>query len=396
MKKIVLYILIFILSSPLFATPEEDFLTALRESRLQDARFYLEAGNSPDQIIEDGRSALIIMCDEQRSHEVRWLTEQGADPNLTDSMGQTALMYGALRGNRNIIQILIQAGALLNIQSPMGYTALQMAINSGHFETAADLEERGALVIEAYYDHPFLSEIWTRRQHYAEALSLKESRWKYHEFLETVLAGDYRGIRTMIEEGTDPNAADSSGVTALMLSAGSRDPYLSQFLLTSGADPSLKDDMGLSALWFAAFCNNLPLIHLLLDAGAGDDAPYLENSPLFAAFSSGSHEAMILLMDAGWNMELTGRNGASLAHYGAFAADLRTLRELEKRGVDLGQRDAAGLSAQDYLIKGYHLGDQESLYIPIASYLKSRKVEATTPSSVLDNMKLSRIIYSKW
>ncbi|MBF9017479.1 MULTISPECIES: ankyrin repeat domain-containing protein [unclassified Oceanispirochaeta] len=396
MKNLLLYILIFILTFPLFATPEEDFLAALRDSRLQDARFFLDSDNSVDQVIEDGNSALIIMCDEQRSHEVRWLMSQGADPNQTDSLGQTPLMYAAMKGNRNIIQILLQEGAILNLQSPMGYTALQMAVNHGQFETAADLEARGANIIEGYYDHPALSEIWSRRQHYAVALALKESRWKYHDFLKAVVSGDYRVIRNMIDTGTDPNAADTEGVTALMLTASAPGIYQAELLLSKGADPALLDSMGLSALWYGAFRNNLPMVELLLEAGVVDDAPYLENSALFGAFSSGAHEAMVMLIEAGWNAGLTGRLGTSLVHYAAFTGDLRTLKELKEAGISLLSADAEGNTAQDYLIQGFHLNEQESLYIPVASYLKSEEVSATTDPSVLDNMRLSRIIYSKW
>jgi ankyrin repeat protein len=396
MKNYLLYILIFILSAPLFATPEEEFLAALRDSRLQDSRFFLDSDHSVDQYIENGKSALLIMCDEQRSNEVRWLILQGANPNQTDSMGLTPLMYAAMRGNRNIMQILLQEGAVLNHQSPMGYTALQLAVNHGQYETAADLEARGAVIIDGYYDHPALNEIWSRRQHYAVALALKETRWKHHDFLTTVMSGDYRAIRTMIDTGTDPDAADTEGVSALMLSASAHDSYQTELLLSNGADPALLDSIGLSAIWYAAFCNNLSMVEQLLEAGVVDDAPYLENSALFGAFSSGSHEAMIKLIKAGWNAGLTGRLGSSLVHYAAFTGDLRTLKELKKAGISLKAEDTEGKTAQDYLIQGFHLNDQESLYIPVASYLKSETVSATTDPSVLDNMKLSRIIYSKW
>ncbi|MDC7233498.1 MAG: ankyrin repeat domain-containing protein [Spirochaetales bacterium] len=396
MKRFLLYILSFILISPLFATPEEDFIAALRDSRHQDALFFLDAGNSVDQPVERGTAALLIMCDEQRSREVRWLISHGADPNRTDPEGLTPLMHAARRGNRNILQILLQAGARVNTQSPEGYTALQLAVNNGRFDIAAELESRGAVIFNGYYDHPVLSEIWIRRQHYAAALALRESRWMYNDFLKTVMYGDYRQIRTMIDEGMSPDAATTEGVTALMLSASADDIFKSALLLEKGANPLQIDTMGLSALWYAAFRNNLPLIRLLLESGADNKADFIESSALFGAFASGAHEALTVLLDAGWDGAQTGRLGSSLVHYAAFTGDLRTLRELKKYGVSLTALDGEGRTALDYLIQGFQFSEAESVYIPAASFLKSENVGVSSDPSVLDNTRLSRIIYTNW
>ncbi len=396
MKKSSLLILLILLTAPLWSTPEEDFLLALRESRLRDAAFFTESGYSIDKYLEDGKTALIIMCDEQRSREVRWLVMNGAEPDKRDSAGLTPLMHAALRGDRNILQILVQAGAEVNLQSPEGYTALQYAVNAGWREASIALEEWGGIIVQPYYNHPMLSEVWTRRQHYSRALSLKETRWRHHGFLEVLLEGDYRGIKKMLDDGYDPDAADTEDLSALMLSASLNDFYISKLLLESGADPLLKDTLGLDALWYAAFSGNRELTEYLIEKGAADDSPYLENSPLFAAFISGSHSIMEYLLESGWKGDLTGRIGSTLVHYAAFYADLRTLKLLKEAGYSLSVTDADGRSALDYLIRGYHLNEEESRFIPIAQYLKDQGVPVTTDKSILDNRKLSRIIYSRW
>jgi ankyrin repeat protein len=396
MKNFMAIILFLFVISSLMATPEEDFLTDLRDSRLQDARFFLDDKHSVNMALHEGNTALIIMCKEQRSLEVRWLLDQGADPDLTDPQGLTPLMHAAIKGNRNLAQILLQEGAFLNLQSPLGYTALLLAVNNVRTDLARYLEEKGGRIIDGHYDHPVLSEIWNRRQHYARALSLRESRWVYHEFLSTLIKGDYETLRTMIETGTDPNAADTEGVSALMMAASRDDIYTADLLLSQGANPALKDNLDLSALWYAAFENHQKLIDLLLESGITDDAAYLESSALFGAFASGSYPAMIRLIDAGWDTEKTGRLGASLVHYATFMGDLRTLVELKKAGASLGRVDGDNLTAMDYLILGYHLNEEESIYIPVASFLREEGVDATLDPSVLDNIKLSRIIYSKW
>ena len=386
----------FLLSSPLWSTPEEDFLSALRSSRLYDAAFFLDAGNPVDKYVEDGKTALIIMCDEQRSHEVRWLVEKGADPDKTDSSGLSPLMHAAGRGDRNILQILIQAGAEVNLQSPEGYTALQYAVNGGWSEASLALEAWGGIIVQPYYNHPMLSEVWTRRQHYSRALSLKETRWKHHDFLEDLMKGNYRDIRRYLDAGYDPDAADTEDLTALMLSASLNDLYISRLLMDNGADPSLKDSMGLDALWYAAFSGNRELVEYLVEKGAAESAPYLENSPIFAAFISGSHTILEYLLESGWDGSITGRLGTSLIHYAAFNGDLRTLRILKDKGCNLTAVDADGRTAMDYIISGFLLSEEESRFVLPAQWLKDESVPVTTSPDILDNRRLSRIIYSPW
>lgn len=397
MNKIVFSFYMMLLASLVWATPEEDFLSDLRASRLRDARFFLD-GHSPDVELEDGMQALVLMVRENRNREVRWLVEQGADPNLPDREGWTALMHAARQGNRTTARILLKAGAEINARLSDGTTALLIAVNHGRGELAAYLEEQGAWILGGYYDQPQLDEIWSRRQRYRRALSLFETRWKHHGFLEILVNGSYRELKAALDDGGDPDAADTEGVTALMMAAAGEDAFKGRLLLERGADPGLRDAEGLTALWYASYENNLTLLEELLkvDRSGLNEAAYLEISPLFGAFCSSSHDAMNSLLEAGIRADLKGRLGCSLVHYAALGADLRSLRILKDAGVALGDEDDKGLTAMDYLIKGYHLGEDEALYLPVASFLKDEGVSAVSDASVLDNVKLSRIIYSKW
>ncbi len=399
MNRIVFFLYMMLLSVFLWATPEEDFLSDLRASRLQDAAYFLDE-HSPDTLLEDGKQALILMVMENRNRELRWLVEQGADPNLPDSEGMTALMHAAVQGNRGMVQILLKAGGEINARLDDGSTALLFAVNSGHRELAAYLEQRGGLILGGYFAHPLLDEIWSRRQHYKKALALSERRWRHHDFLDAVVNGTYRELEAALNRGGDPDAKDTEGVTALMMAASREDVFRGRLLLQRGADPSLYDLKGLSALWYASFAGNLELMDELLKADRaqldGGDAGYLENTPLFASFCSSSYDAASVLLDAGALTGVRGRLGASLVHYAALNADLRMLRMLNRAGASLQSVDDKGRTALDYLIMGYHLGDDESLYLPVASFLKDEEVPVQTAPSVLDNVKLSRIIYSKW
>ena len=212
MKKYSILILLLLLPFLLAATPQEDFLIALRESRLQDASFYLRSGVSINEPLLDGQPVLNIMCRELRSSIVRWLIDKGADPDIRDNDGLSPLMYAAQRGNRDIAQILLLAGAQINLRDPFGNTALQIAVNHGHWQLADFLEKRGGTLGEGYFEHPVLSEVWTRREHYRETLMLIENRWPSYEFLKAVRDGDYKKTLEMLREGASPDAADSAAL----------------------------------------------------------------------------------------------------------------------------------------------------------------------------------------
>jgi len=396
MKKHLSVLLLFLTPLFLFGTPEEDFLSALRSSRLADASVYLRNGGNPDSIMEDGKTPLILMCQEQRSPEVRWLLEQGADPDGPDSERFTPLMRTARTGSRDIAQLLILAGAGINHQDPFGNTSLQIAVNSGQWELADYLEDRGGRIIRGYYEHPVLSEIWTRRQHYREALRLIETRWPDYPFLKAVRDGEYRQVLTLLDEGFMPEAADSEGFSVLMMAARPEEFYIGQLLLEKGADPNRENDRGLTALWYAGLMGRKELAVRLLEAGASCDGPWLENAPLFGAFAGGQYDLMNLLLDEGADPEMTGRLGASLVHYAAFLGDMRALRLLDSRGVSMRTVDADGRTALDYLVQGYNLGDMESRYLEPARFLKDKKSGYTIDPSMTGSVKLTRIITSIW
>ncbi len=396
MKNTGILIILLFLPFILPATPQEDFLTALRETRLEDAAFYIRSGGTINEPLQDGKPALILMCQEQRSMVVRWLLKNGADPGITDNDKLTPLMHAAIRGSRDIAQLLLLAGAQINRQDPYGNTALQLAVNHGHWQLASYLEEKGGALGGGYFEHPVLSEVWLRRDHYREALMLVEKRWPSYEFLKAVRDGDYHKTAALLEQGYSANSADSRNVTALMISASLKTPYITDLLLREGADFQAEDDKGLTALWYASLKGNRNMIAELLERGVSPDGPFLENSPLFGAFSGQQYQAMEYLLQSGADPELTGRLGACLVHYAAFNGDMKVLRILDRRGTDLTVADADGRTALDYLMTGFILNGNEEVFLPAARFLKDKKTAYTIDPKVTGNDKLEKIVTFRW
>ncbi len=394
------FLFLFLTMEGLFATPVEDFLMALRQSRFRDARYYLEAGGSVDTAVYGGEPVLIIMCREQRVRALRWLLEQGANPDTLSSQGQGPLHLAAKTGNREMAQTLLQWKADINLQTLEGKTPLLEAVNGMHYELAFWLESQGGLIKGGPLFSPLLYEIWERRQHCARGLALKEVRWKHFNFLNTVVHRSYGELKTLLEEGANPDAANPENVSALMMSASLGDAYKGELLLSWGANPYARDTLGLTALWYASYFGNTALMERLMNIPFKDTGSFetlsLENSPLFAAWCSRSYGAMAKLIEHGGLETGEGRKGTSLLHYAAFSGDLRTIRMLADAGASLTKKDREGRNAMDYLILGFELSGDEASYMEEARYLKARGIKPRVLQTLGGCPGLSKFIFSPW
>uniref|UniRef100_A0A8C2F4F8 Ankyrin repeat domain-containing protein 54 n=1 Tax=Cyprinus carpio TaxID=7962 RepID=A0A8C2F4F8_CYPCA len=79
-------------------------------------------------------------------------------------------------------------------------------------------------------------------------------------------------VYVLLEEDTDPCAADDKGRTALHFSSCNGNDTIVQLLLSYGADPNQRDSLGNTPLHLAACTNHVPVITTLLRGGARVDA----------------------------------------------------------------------------------------------------------------------------
>lgn len=80
--------------------------------------------------------------------------------------------------------------------------------------------------------------------------------------------GRLEKVRTLIAEGTDINASNSQGRTALMSAVFYRNKSIVRELLSEGVDVDAKDATGKTALMIAVAHNDMEMINLLLASGA--------------------------------------------------------------------------------------------------------------------------------
>ncbi|MDU8911662.1 ankyrin repeat domain-containing protein [Aestuariicoccus sp. MJ-SS9] len=106
-------------------------------------------------------------------------------------------------------------------------------------------------------------------------------------------------VRQLIDAGTDVNARDEVGKSALHWVATAR-PEVIAALLAAGADVNAKDEWNRTPLHFVAATGAVENIRLLLDAGAEVNAKTANDwTPIHGAAKFGSEDQIMVLLDAG-------------------------------------------------------------------------------------------------
>jgi beta-lactamase regulating signal transducer with metallopeptidase domain len=120
------------------------------------------------------------------------------------------------------------------------------------------------------------------------------------ELYEAAQAGDFAGVREMVEAGANANAAIDGDGSPLIGAARSGHVQIAQYLLDHGADPNLAVPGDGSALIMAAKFGRLDHVALLVDRGADVNlAVEGDENPLMNAAEQGHLEIVKFLVDKG-------------------------------------------------------------------------------------------------
>ena len=142
-----------------------------------------------------------------------------------------------------------------------------------------------------------------------------------HGNLADVVDGGNRGhALEMIREGTDVNAVQSDGTSALLYAIHQNDLELATALVTAGASPNHQNEYGASTMGEAAMLGNSEILKLLLENGANANLPNLEGeTPLMVVARAGNLEAAALLIEYGADLNAREHWGGQTAAMWAAA-----------------------------------------------------------------------------
>ena len=170
--------------------------------------------------------------------------------------------------------------------------------------------------------------------------------------VKTIRDGDIDRLRTMLESGVDPNAADD-GELPLVIAIDGKQAAMFRLLLEFEADVEASDGQGLTPLITAVAAKQPKMLRALLDAGARnfDVVPSFPSmTALMWACENGQAEMVRMLLEAGADPQQENATGQSPIMMATEHPEIVTL--LLKYGVDPNQPTSTGALALPVALSG--------------------------------------------
>jgi ankyrin repeat protein len=167
-------------------------------------------------------------------------------------------------------------------------------------------------------------------------------------FYATIRANDLARLEGMLAAGANVNAKDERGITPLMYAAWVGSVDAMRRLLDRGADPNLANSSGSTAIMLSA--TEIAKVRLLKDRGAKlNVASTRGRTALFvAAMSDRSADIARLLISAGADVAVVDGMKMTMLHAAALGNDAETVRLLIDAGLDVNATDFQGFTPLIY------------------------------------------------
>jgi uncharacterized protein len=154
---------------------------------------------------------------------------------------------------------------------------------------------------------------------------------------DAAMRGDAAGVRELLKQAADVNAAQGDGMTALHWAADKGDVELARLLLVAGANVRASTRIGAyTPVFLAARSGHAAVVKTLLEAGADTKAGSPSGTtPLMVAAASGHAEAVAVLLEHGADPNATESvRGNTALTFAAASNRAAVIELLLKRGAD--------------------------------------------------------------
>jgi ankyrin repeat protein len=229
---------------------------AARVGDVESAALLIAAGANPNETAADKTSALAIAALSGQTAVAALLLRKDATPDA--GAGYTALAAAAMRGDAELVRALLAAGALTEIPLASGTTVRR---SGPDYALPAAMRGATPYLIAAKYGWGDVMRILAAGGANPRA-ALKDGttalmaaasadRVAVHETYGALPASDQRAldaVKAAIDLGSDINAANSSGETALHIATARGYNSVIEWLVKNGADIEAKNNRGQTPL----------------------------------------------------------------------------------------------------------------------------------------------------
>jgi ankyrin repeat protein len=160
---------------------------------------------------------------------------------------------------------------------------------------------------------------------------------------EAARRGDLQAVTRFLNQGVNPDARDTEGVTALMHAAEQGHAAVVGILLKKNANPNLRESSyGMTALMVSAAEGHTEVVRLLLDSNA--DVNLKDNNlgatALLGAAEYGHTEIIKLLLQKGADVNASDSRGFRALSTAATKGYIETVQTLVQSGADINAQDS--------------------------------------------------------
>ena len=335
---------------------------------IEKAETLVNDGVDISALDDHGYAPLHYAARNSQKRTVELLLARGADANVKNWSGETPLFVACGRSHTDIAELLLNKGANISTADNRGNTLLHRAVQDGRKDMAEFLTTKGADVNAKNNagQTPLDIAADRNRKEIVELLLAKGAA--VSTLHQAAGLGDLDRVRAFLEKGTDVNAKDKNGQTALHIAASSRQKDAADLLIARGADINTKDNRNYTPLFYAIFSNDANAVELLVSKGADVNyTPEKGYPPLHYAVWYENKDMVKILVDHGakfdvedadgWTafryaasqgnrdiVDLFVAKGADVSgfHMAACAGKLARVKELVEQGADINAQDKLG------------------------------------------------------
>lgn len=284
-----------------------NFIRAIKSGNNETVELFFKAGMRPDKRYF-GRYIVGIPVRKKQDDIFYLFISAKLNPNL-EARGISILSYAILKKNSYAVNKLIEAGADVNAKCIFGQKPLDYALYSHQADIAQKLIEAGAE---------------TNKNHQEASPLIIAIERKQPEVVEKLL-----------EAGVDANKT-SKGVTPLISAIKKRQPQIVRMLIESGADVNKTNNVG---FWVGPkYANNPDLISNFEPTsrlGIPQYGPLDKTlpSPIFFAIQTKQPEIVIMLIDAGADVNYINYSGLKPLDTAIYYDQAEIAKQLVKAGA---------------------------------------------------------------
>ena len=153
-------------------------------------------------------------------------------------------------------------------------------------------------------------------------------------------------VRALVKGGSDVNAAQPDGATALHWAAHWNDMAMADLLLRAGAHVNQANEYGATPLWLASLNGSATMVKTLLERGADPNvALHFGETPLFTAARGGAADVVRALLASGATVDAKeAAQGQTPLMWAAAEGHVDVMRALIEGGADIEETSNSGFT----------------------------------------------------